>query len=354
MHNRVFFEPEYSFESMAILIDAQNQTHLQDAVMEPAMDAMSAPAAEVASLRQLYKACADFEASIHAQSPCTGEEAEFLFRDRAPCNPYAQALWYYQAREGSLPVHKRAAIAELTAPSLDDGDPPLTEEDFFRWLDGPDVSPEARYDLLKLYHRFDAYDQFFREQVCAVTPLIRQHLPLVQGIIDEKMGYVQEQLARHGVSFFRSFVNIDLDDTHDYVIYPSLVRPNSMRLYGQDDLPCVMVLLGVGVLDAARLVEGSRYHSERVLNVTKALADPTKWGILMTLRAESLYSAQLAERMNLSGATISHHMGTLASLGIVLVRKQGNRVYYEINRPVVEHYFSELSARLLPDVAQRD
>ncbi len=351
MENRVFFEPEYYFESMALLINAQNGSTVRSVLTE--MFHSDATDARDSKLEQVYEACAGFEEAVCAEHACTGDEAAFLLGAHDTCEPCAHAFWHYQFRDEKLPIHKRASIANLTAQANEDDSPTITEESFFAWLDGSDFSPEVRYDLLKLYHRFDVYDRFMREQVDAVTPLIRRQLPQVQKIIDEKMGYVQGQLSGRGIAFLSDVLNISLDDSHAYDIYPSLARPNAMHMFGQDDLPRVAVILGVGVLDTVRFVEGNQYNSKRLLRFAKALADPTKWNILMTLRTESLYSAQLAERMNLSGATISHHMSALTSIGVVLVRKQGNRIYYEINRPTMEHFLSELSRQLLPGAAQK-
>ncbi len=67
----------------------------------------------------------------------------------------------------------------------------------------------------------------------------------------------------------------------------------------------------------------------------KALADPVRIKLLsMVLAAseEGLRNLDLTRRLELTDATISHHLGQLGRSGLVLARRQGTNTYYTANR----------------------
>jgi len=66
------------------------------------------------------------------------------------------------------------------------------------------------------------------------------------------------------------------------------------------------------------------------LNLFKCLADKSRLEILKSLSIEDMYVEQLAERLNLSSATISSHMKKLESIGAVQPRKEQYYTTYSL------------------------
>lgn len=68
----------------------------------------------------------------------------------------------------------------------------------------------------------------------------------------------------------------------------------------------------------------------------KALSDPTRRGILNLLKEGSMPAGEIAEKFDMTGATISHHLSTLKKAGLVNETKQKNFIYYSLNASVLE------------------
>ena len=79
----------------------------------------------------------------------------------------------------------------------------------------------------------------------------------------------------------------------------------------------------------------------------KALSDSSKLEILMALKGEWLYSLEIANKVGLTPATISHHMSTLLSAGFVNMEKRGGKVYYQLSDEGVERFLNGTKAYLL-------
>lgn len=68
-----------------------------------------------------------------------------------------------------------------------------------------------------------------------------------------------------------------------------------------------------------------------VLNrLGRAMADPTRARILMSLLREAGYPAQLARDLDLSRTNVSNHLACLRGCGIVVTATEGRRTRYEI------------------------
>jgi len=68
----------------------------------------------------------------------------------------------------------------------------------------------------------------------------------------------------------------------------------------------------------------------------KALADPTRREILNLLKSGSLPAGEIAEKFDMTGATVSHHLSTLKKAGLIKETRQKNYIYYTLNASVLE------------------
>ncbi|CAD7842328.1 MAG: hypothetical protein [Olavius algarvensis Delta 4 endosymbiont] len=76
---------------------------------------------------------------------------------------------------------------------------------------------------------------------------------------------------------------------------------------------------------------------QTLLDVTKALADRNRLRVMAALQAHAeLCACQITELLQVSGATVSRHMGILVQAGLVESRKQGRWTFYQLKTPDVD------------------
>lgn len=68
----------------------------------------------------------------------------------------------------------------------------------------------------------------------------------------------------------------------------------------------------------------------------KALSNPVRREILDLLKGEKLSAGEIAERFELTGATISHHLSVLKKADLILETREKNFIFYELNTSVLE------------------
>lgn len=75
----------------------------------------------------------------------------------------------------------------------------------------------------------------------------------------------------------------------------------------------------------------------------KALSDPVRREILVMLKAGRMSAGEIAEKFEMTNATISYHLSVLKKADLVWETKEKNYVYYNLNTSVVEDIMLWLS-----------
>ncbi len=90
-------------------------------------------------------------------------------------------------------------------------------------------------------------------------------------------------------------------------------------------------------------------RQQQVQLIAKALADPRRYEILRKLGAcaGALRCETVRGCMEISPATLSHHMKELETAGLVKVTREGKFASYLLRRDVLEAYFEQLRADLI-------
>lgn len=70
---------------------------------------------------------------------------------------------------------------------------------------------------------------------------------------------------------------------------------------------------------------------DKIVNYHKALSDPTRLRILLLLSKGEVHGQALAEKLNLSQPTVTHHAAKLREAALIKERRDKNTVYFTLN-----------------------
>ncbi|WP_310550387.1 DUF2087 domain-containing protein [Paenibacillus glufosinatiresistens] len=74
-----------------------------------------------------------------------------------------------------------------------------------------------------------------------------------------------------------------------------------------------------------------------IVQYHKALADPTRLKMLLLLAGGELNGQTLAEKLNLSQPTVTHHASKLRSAALIKERRDKNTVYFQLNEEFIRY-----------------
>lgn len=78
----------------------------------------------------------------------------------------------------------------------------------------------------------------------------------------------------------------------------------------------------------------------------KALSDDKRREILIMLRKGRMSAGEIAEKFDMTGATISYHLSILKKANLIFETKEKNFIYYDLNLSVFEEvmmWFAQFS-----------
>ncbi|MGL5084671.1 MAG: autorepressor SdpR family transcription factor [Clostridium sp.] len=78
-------------------------------------------------------------------------------------------------------------------------------------------------------------------------------------------------------------------------------------------------------------------------NTFKALSDPTRREILVILKEGKKSAGEIAEKFEMTQATVSHHLSILKKADLITEEKIWKHVYFELNVSVFEEVMMWLS-----------
>jgi DNA-binding transcriptional ArsR family regulator len=91
---------------------------------------------------------------------------------------------------------------------------------------------------------------------------------------------------------------------------------------------------------------GDEYEKEKIQMLFKALSDKNRLDIIDLLGERDWYVYELAEKLGMSAATISYHLGLLYEFNIVKFQRNDHRMYYSLNKVKFKELFDNATKRL--------
>jgi ArsR family transcriptional regulator, arsenate/arsenite/antimonite-responsive transcriptional repressor len=83
---------------------------------------------------------------------------------------------------------------------------------------------------------------------------------------------------------------------------------------------------------------------ENVVEVLKALSDPSRYAIVNMLLRRDFCVGALAKRLALSEAAVSQHLQVLRNAGVVKGEKRGYYTHYAVDREILTALANEINA----------
>ncbi len=74
-----------------------------------------------------------------------------------------------------------------------------------------------------------------------------------------------------------------------------------------------------------------------------ALSDPNRQKIIKILKQEDFSAGEIASKLTITSATLSHHLDVLRKAKLVSSRRKGKNIFYSLNLSVTEELIIEIT-----------
>jgi DNA-binding transcriptional ArsR family regulator len=193
-------------------------------------------------------------------------------------------------------------------------------------------SSAEKWNLLQFYFNPETMKKEFIELLqWYYKNIFRADLDWVKNKLEKINANYQENLNRYGTKYLENILSklIDnpLNGKQNYIAFSYFYETrilNSTIENGDS-----FYLIGFRFPEIFAADEEGLLGS---LEIFKALADETRLNIISLLAEKTMYGNELAEKLNLSNATISHHVSKLLMNKIIQAQKKDNKLYFKLNK----------------------
>lgn len=301
-------------------------------------------------LDPLLQPLADVEHYVLTNLNVSEEKLRLLFSARGRgLTSLAQALYHplqNHIRYNSLPERARiAALKPIIARTLDlDGDALDSVEDLdslMHYLLQENAGEDVKWVCAALYYAADTYLEELDITLRKATALFLEHLPDSTALCAQAMAAARQQIVPDPS---RLFVNFHLDQEPEHItVLPSLMAFHGLQWF----FPENQLYYGVYYGKITELVSRYADQSASLVRRLKAMGDNSRLEILRVLREGPCNGQDIAEKLSLAPATISHHMSLLCTEGLLDTTRRGTSIYYELNPGNLQRFLRELEHYLL-------
>ena len=221
--------------------------------------------------------------------------------------------------------------------------------ELFSFIEQMPIPTDEKFELCRLYNNFESYKNLLADILEDAGNLFIRKYDVVKHYIGWFLSAISEPLSSGGAKFIEENFDLPLSPSIDVLyLQPSIVMCNTTKYLMSYTDEKVYDFFYVGVLfEPLKEITDSSTLEDKLCRNLRTIGDLRKFEILRLLSEGEKYGQQLASLLDISTATVSHHMAMLMECGFVEIKRESNRIYYCLNRKKLRDFIDELSLSLL-------
>lgn len=231
----------------------------------------------------------------------------------------------------------------------------MSQNDYISLIDSLEIPVDFKYKYILMYQNHQRYFQEVLDMIELVAEQLKKEEHNFHEIIEEYETIVNSKIEKADGNFF-DFMDVQFQYDGDILLRPAIMANNVvlissfMRIhnaYPKKKFEQAIVYFGVNVIAFSKLFKKHELNEDKLTSILKILGDKSKYDILMSLKGKQMYAAEIAKMMNVTNATVSHHMRNLFQLALVRMITDNNRVYYTLNENTIKKVVDLLDKKFL-------
>ncbi len=223
--------------------------------------------------------------------------------------------------------------------------------DIIKFISVLPVSGELKWELTSFYNDFDTIKGQLAVIIGKIGKLFYDGYELVSHYTDWFLANYRMSSASDPEKYLReNYKVLDAKDPDVLYVIPTAAAADRISYKMNYTEEQVTDFLYIGVLHSA-VVDAceSPFDDSRLTKTLKVMGDKSKFEIMRLVSKEPKFGLELAQALEISTATISHHMSQLEEMELIRTERDSNRVYYSLNRETVEYVVKNLNKLFLED-----
>jgi len=218
---------------------------------------------------------------------------------------------------------------------------------YVNYINNSNFETNTKLKYILLYYNLEDYLKEINDIINKVIVILKKKHDVLQYIADEYQRIMSEEVEKYGDKLLENYdfkVSID----KDIVIKPLIIRANTLMLkpwfadFNNDILDKRGAYIGIHVKILFDLINIYFINDEKIISTLKALGDKSKFDILKSIKDTQMYGVEIAKKLNITTATVSHHMSNLYNLSLINYVADNNKMNYMLNKEAIEELINAL------------
>ncbi|MFV0343811.1 MAG: ArsR/SmtB family transcription factor [Anaerocolumna sp.] len=223
--------------------------------------------------------------------------------------------------------------------------------DLIAFLEDSSFDKDAKWEAIKIYHNQESYYNEVITLLSEVVELFKnKHINTITTLSETFCNYWHAYHKKNDIiKIIKEKMGFTWTESGaGTIIIPHLFQPFRVSLSTDEDLPTKPDVLRIGIMLNEHFILTNRsIKKEDIINIGKLLSDKSKVDILEYVSKKPCYGKELANELQLTTATISHHVNALLKERLLKAEVSANKVYYSLNRETLAIYLDNMKAYFL-------
>jgi DNA-binding transcriptional ArsR family regulator len=207
-------------------------------------------------------------------------------------------------------------------------------EDVLILLNKIKLEDSIKIQLINLYHnRYEIIKQL-AELLHLCAPICEKYFYLSKDDFEKAQSFL---LEKDNMEKLLEALGLKVNIPQNAEIYFSIAIFNSISLAEIHN--GFVFYIGIYFFDIFDLKSKNRFNDTQIVTDLKALGDPTRLKMIHLLALRKMYIQELAQNLELTPATVSHHINILLKSELISLTVDGissRKIYYETNSEKLE------------------
>lgn len=240
-------------------------------------------------------------------------------------------------------VYENISPYSFKSSSWQKGKVKIYMEDMFELLEYSTYSDTTKITILKMFSKPEKYYNIFKSTFEKIEEIIKKCSHTIKDEIVKFQNYLISDEANKKLSSLFMLEDLSLDKYEDMIIknkndnniylYSSALGyyTGSLMIKPEDDSE-MLGHIGIELFKLAELKKSKQSIEFEIIEKTKALGDNIRFDIIIHLKERPYYVKELAEKLNISSASLSHHLGILFQAGFIKADYDERKSYYSLKK----------------------
>lgn len=218
------------------------------------------------------------------------------------------------------------------------------EDEFWKYIETSTLPDDKKWKALQLTKYWNKYQEEISIILEKAWKIYNKNLPMLNPLLEKYLPEIELAIENYDEKNWSEIYSFNFEVNENINCYCSFAKFNSLSLVRvlKDNEQVYVISNGI-FFQTVRKISLEQTNTDNISKMLKVLGETRKFEILLSLLESPCNGKELAQRLELTPATISHHISPMIQNGIVILNRANSKyAYYQVNTIKIQENLDRL------------